>query len=597
MISHEMLAKFSAVFWPALVRHLWQATLVTGVCLLALPAFRSAGAKARQLLWTLAFLRFTIPQALVFFLAKYSDFRQIFGNEAGMQLQQVSSVLMQVTQPSIIFYPQPAASDSATIGHTELYCILTILWIAGSVFLLSRWWFRQHTFAGSLRIAGYEAGKDFMPMLESLRARLGLRYRMNLRVAWQGVEPGVCGVWRPVLVLPKDMLQQLSAAEVEAVLGHELVHAARWDNLWNYLQMLVCCVFWFYPVVWFLDRRLIAERERSCDERVVRALRNSRAYASGLIKMTSLGIGLRVAGVSPMAGANLKRRIENIMSNKTNTKALLPARILLSSIIGLTVLLYVISAPFPSGIAQTASSKLTIENSENSPLKIASAAVEGISLSPKPTAQVAAQLINPKVVVKNSSSRAAAVYVLEFRKAGSSRLYLTRQLAALEPNGTDSIEKSEYLWSAGEKATDAGNTWAVRIVSIAFKDGSHLTLHPAPIPPPPGVWETSQQVTPLHKDLIEPIHIGGALPESKLRRRVEPIYPEAALKARVQGRETLEITVDEEGNVVEAKVLQGHPYLDEAAVAAVKQWKYNPTFLNGKPIPVKATVSIVFNLK
>ncbi len=597
MTSHDMLAEFSVVFWPALIRHLWQGTLVTGICLLALPAFRSAGAKARQLLWTLAFLRFTVPQALVFFLAKYIDFRQIFGGADGTQLQQVSSTIVQVMQPSILFNRQPAASGSATPGHAEFYCILTMIWIAGGVFLLSRWWLRRHTLAGSLRMAGYEAGKDFMPMLESLRERLGVRFRMNLRIAWQGDEPGVSGVWRPILVLPKHMLQELSPAEVDAVLAHELVHVARWDNLWNYLQMLVCCVFWFYPVVWLLDRRLIAERERSCDERVVRALRNSRAYASGLIKMTSLGIGLRVAGVSPMAGANLKRRIENIVSNKTNTKALLPARILLSSIIGLTVLLYVISAPFPSGIAQTAPSKLNIENSENSPLKIASATVEGISLSPKPTAQVAAQLINPKVVIKNSSNRAVAVYVLEFRKAGSNRLYLTCNSAALEPNGTDSIEKSEYLWSAGEKATDARDTWTVRIVSITFKDGSHMTLHPAPIPPPPGVWETSEKTGPLPIKPAEPISIGGVLPESKLIKRVEPVYPEAAIKARLQGRVVLEITVDAEGNVVDAKVLKGHPFLDDAAVAAVKQWKYSPTFLNGKPVPVKATVSLIFNLK
>jgi TonB family protein len=93
------------------------------------------------------------------------------------------------------------------------------------------------------------------------------------------------------------------------------------------------------------------------------------------------------------------------------------------------------------------------------------------------------------------------------------------------------------------------------------------------------------------------INVGKQFPESKLMKRVEPVYPESALKARVQGRVTLEVNIDEEGNVTEAKVIQGHPLLDDAAVAAVKQWKYTPTLLNGKPVPVIATVSIIFNLK
>ena len=59
----------------------------------------------------------------------------------------------------------------------------------------------------------------------------------------------------------------------------------------------------------------------------------------------------------------------------------------------------------------------------------------------------------------------------------------------------------------------------------------------------------------------------------------------------------LEVTVDEEGNVSDIRVLRGHPLLEEEAVRAVRQWKYSPTLLSGEPVPVIATVTVIFNLR
>jgi TonB family protein len=94
----------------------------------------------------------------------------------------------------------------------------------------------------------------------------------------------------------------------------------------------------------------------------------------------------------------------------------------------------------------------------------------------------------------------------------------------------------------------------------------------------------------------EPIKVGENVQESKLIRRVEPAYPELAKRARVEGRVLLAVTVDEEGNVSEIRVIVGHPLLVEAAVTAVRQWKYSPTLLNGEPVPVIATVTVRFSL-
>ena len=95
----------------------------------------------------------------------------------------------------------------------------------------------------------------------------------------------------------------------------------------------------------------------------------------------------------------------------------------------------------------------------------------------------------------------------------------------------------------------------------------------------------------------EPIRVGGRLQASKLLHRVEPEYPELARMAGVSGLVLLRVIVDEEGNVLNIQVLRGHPILSEAAIEAVRQWKYSPMLLNGKPTPVVSTVSVDFVLK
>jgi protein TonB len=112
-----------------------------------------------------------------------------------------------------------------------------------------------------------------------------------------------------------------------------------------------------------------------------------------------------------------------------------------------------------------------------------------------------------------------------------------------------------------------------------------ITMEPPNVPPP-------KPPTPRI-----PIRPGGNVQESKLILKVAPIYPELARRARVEGLVILEAMIDEEGNVADLKVLQGHPLLNEAAIQAVKQWKYSPTVLNGEPVPVLATVTVIFRLQ
>ena len=98
-------------------------------------------------------------------------------------------------------------------------------------------------------------------------------------------------------------------------------------------------------------------------------------------------------------------------------------------------------------------------------------------------------------------------------------------------------------------------------------------------PPPPG---------------SQPVRVGGSITKPTQTVRVEAVKPQRAIEAGVSGMVIIEATIGTDGSVTEAKVLRSIPLLDEPALAAVRQWKFTPTLLNGVPVPIIMTVTVNF---
>jgi protein TonB len=92
------------------------------------------------------------------------------------------------------------------------------------------------------------------------------------------------------------------------------------------------------------------------------------------------------------------------------------------------------------------------------------------------------------------------------------------------------------------------------------------------------------------------VRVGGQIKEPKKLKHVNPVYPAIARQARVQGVVVLECTINRQGRVADIKILRGIPLLDAAAIEAVRQWVYEPTLINGKPVPVIMTVTLNFRI-
>lgn len=110
---------------------------------------------------------------------------------------------------------------------------------------------------------------------------------------------------------------------------------------------------------------------------------------------------------------------------------------------------------------------------------------------------------------------------------------------------------------------------------------------------------TTAAVTPLapkESHPKAPVRVGGRVREPKLIYRVDPVYPPLAKQTRLQGVVVIDAVLDEQGNVVEAKVTSGPPLLIQSALEAVRRWRYEPTYLNEEPVSVQLNVTVSFRL-
>jgi bla regulator protein blaR1 len=144
------------------------------------------------------------------------------------------------------------------------------------------------------------------------------------------MEPGVFGVWRPVLLLPEGLEERLTTAEFDAVIAHELCHMRRCDNLTGAIHMAVEAIFWFHPLVYWLGARPVEERERACDEAVLSACGDPQVYARGIVAVCRFYLESPLVCVSGITGSDLKKRVEEIVANRKPQPLVRRNRVLLA---------------------------------------------------------------------------------------------------------------------------------------------------------------------------------------------------------------------------------------------------------------------------
>jgi beta-lactamase regulating signal transducer with metallopeptidase domain len=192
-------------------------------------------------------------------------------------------------------------------------------------------------------------------MVESSR-RLRVGRSVRLVVTTQPVGPAVYGIIRPTLVLPQALLSAKPLVELEPILAHELIHIRRGDTLAAMLQLVAQCLWWFHPLVWWANRQVCRERERSCDEEVLAGLKcDPAAYGQGLLDIVRLKKKLRPMLAYPgvRSGEVTSRRLEHIMQNESRFHLRTPLPYWVLALVGTVAALpgagFAVDSPMPGG--------------------------------------------------------------------------------------------------------------------------------------------------------------------------------------------------------------------------------------------------------
>lgn len=317
MTYHEHLANLSLWFWTEMINHLWQSTLFLLLAIVIVAILRKAAAKSRYTVWLMVSAKFALP------LTAFAAFGQWLDLGSFLPSALESPALNSGNLISIVSSEQTATELVSTVEivshHSEVYCILTLGWLIGCLLLFALWQKRSRAFKATLGYRNTPTTEREAELLNNAQIRIGLTAkRVNLIVSDSILEPVALGIWQPTVVMPKGLSQKLTDDEFESVLMHELAHIRRRDNLVGILQMALCCLLWFHPLVWLVKRKLLEERERACDEAVVERENKPKVYASGLLKVVQHGLHSHqsAAGVANAASVNLNKRLELIMENR-----------------------------------------------------------------------------------------------------------------------------------------------------------------------------------------------------------------------------------------------------------------------------------------
>ena len=272
------------------MNHVWQSSAFAILAAALAFLLRRSPAKVRYWVWLSASLKFLLPLTLLVSLGTLLP-------HPAPRVIPVAPAILKIAEP---FTPLAVYSPALAPAQNEVNW-LGILWSAGFfavILVRCRSWLRIWT---ALRAA----------------TPVELPIPVPAVIAKHATEPGIVGFLRPVLVLPPKLLDHLTAQQLTAVLAHEVCHVRRRDNFFAAIHMLVEAIFWFNPLVWWIGSRLVEERERACDEEVLRMGCAPADYVEGILKICRLYRESPLPCVSGVTGADVKKRLRAILAGTT----------------------------------------------------------------------------------------------------------------------------------------------------------------------------------------------------------------------------------------------------------------------------------------
>ena len=333
----------------ALLDHLWQSTLVAALAALLALSLRHNSARVRFWLWFAASLKFLVPFAALAALGERLAALLPVTVTASPRLLATLPVAETISAPATMLAAMPQAPSGINIA-----LVLGLIWALGVIAVLGIRLIRSLRLRSVLKNAR-DIDLSQAPSFVKVKTSSSL------------LEPGLVGIFNPVVLLPQGLMARLSPGEIQSILAHELTHLRRRDNLTAAIHMWVEALFWFYPLVWLIGARLIAERERACDEGVLAHGHDREVYAGGILKVCKFCLQSPLACAAGVSGGDLGTRVRQIMTAPDALAVPAPKKLLLAGAALLTltvpVMAGLVTAPLPAAIQDVSRSVAAVADS------------------------------------------------------------------------------------------------------------------------------------------------------------------------------------------------------------------------------------------
>jgi TonB family protein len=389
--------------------------------------------------------------------------------------------------------------------------------------------------------------------------------------------PIVCGLRRPVILLPRDAAQW-DEARLSVVLAHERMHVERRDTLWQALARWVCAFWWPHPLVWYAASELKKECERACDDGVLVTGVRPSAYAERLLEIARAASAARSyeGGLAMATMSQLEGRLRSVLSAGRNRSAagVRPALAILA--FGGLLAAGVAAMRVPA-LAQTGELRGVVQDASGA--RVPKARVLVTSLGGETA--IKELVVANEVGEFSFSGLPDGAYEVRIDRPGFARLLLTG--IKVGPGAPAPITATLNIGGIQESMSVVGKReGAPGGVAGGVAGGV-----------PGGVKSAAPGAMPSR------LRIGGNVQATRLVKQVRPVYPPGCKREGVQGSVFLRAVIGKDGAILNLEPLNKivDQRLVQAAVDAVKQWRYEPTLLNGNAVEIITEVEISFALQ
>lgn len=256
----------------------------------------------RLVLWSLVLLRLVVPTGL---FTPWS---------AGAWVETLG--LRQEIEVGVApeWLPLSPASERRLDAAEPASIMIAIVWLSGSIVSFARWRRQRMRHASALARSGEQRSGALYELAQEWRRRFGIRRPVRLVVTDHVRVPFTTGTLHPAVCVPAAMARRLDRRDLSVVVGHELAHVKRFDDLWLSLEALVRCLYFYHPVAWVASRRVAEIREQLTDELLLDDSILGRQYAAALLAAASFQQeALPVPALGARSGRVLERRLRRLV--------------------------------------------------------------------------------------------------------------------------------------------------------------------------------------------------------------------------------------------------------------------------------------------